>query len=450
VNSGSVELIAKLGEVLDDAVVDDRDLLVLAHVRVGISVGRAAVSGPTSVTYSGGRLGQGILAQKGLEVDELAGLLAHLEASVRDDRDARRVVPAVFEAPKARHHDLKGLLLTDVTNDSAHDAQPTRQRVEDWAVLSLRVSCPAAMCSPVEAVLRAEPTISSLTVHRGASLEPQGDVFIADLPRESANALIDALMALGIQHEGTVTLTPVGTWISHRGLVAERRAPGRSPDSVVWAEVTERAYSETELTWTYVSFMILATLLAAIAIVTDSAILVIGAMVLGPEFVPIAALGLGMVRRRPALVRRAVRTLVIGFAISIAVVAAVALVARATGVIDVSQIESARPGTAFIYTPNWWSLTVSVLAGAAGVLSLTAAKGSGLVGVFISVTTIPASGNVALAIVFGVWSEVLGSTAQLAINIIGMGLAGWATLALQQFVWGRISSRRQPRTRPAP
>jgi uncharacterized hydrophobic protein (TIGR00271 family) len=317
-------------------------------------------------------------------------------------------------------------------------------------VLSLRVSCPASLCASVEAVLRAEPTISSLTVHRGASLAPQGDVFLADLPRETANALVDSLMGLGVQHEGTVTLTPVGTWISRRGLVAERRAPGRSPDSVVWAEVTERAYSETELTWTYVSFMILATLLAAIAIVTDSAILVIGAMVLGPEFVPIAALGLGMVRRRPALVRRAVHTLVIGFAISIAVVAAVALVARATGVIDLSQIEGARPGTAFIYTPNWWSLTVSVLAGAAGVLSLTAAKGSGLVGVFISVTTIPASGNVALAIVFGVWSEVLGSTAQLAINIIGMGLAGWATLALQQFVWGRISSRRHARARPHP
>ena len=134
-------------------------------------------------------------------------------------------------------------------------------------------------------------------------------MFIADLPRETANALVDSLMELGVQHEGTVTLTPVGTWISSPGLEAERRAPGRGPDSVVWAEVTERAYSETELTWTYVSFMILATLLAAIAIVTDSAILVIGAMVLGPEFVPIAALGLGMVRRRPGLIRQALRTL---------------------------------------------------------------------------------------------------------------------------------------------
>ena len=142
-------------------------------------------------------------------------------------------------------------------------------------------------------------------MHRGSSLTPPGDVFLADLLRETAGTLVDSLMDIGVQHEGTVTLTPVGAWISRSGLVAERRAPGRSPDSVVWAEVTERAYSETELTWTYVSFMILATLLAAIAIVTDSVILVIGAMVLGPEFVPIAALGLGMVRRRPGLVRQA-------------------------------------------------------------------------------------------------------------------------------------------------
>ncbi len=55
--------------------------------------------------------------------------------------------------------------------------------------------------------------------------------------------------------------------------------------------------------------MVLATLLAAIAIVTDSVILVIGAMVLGPEFVAIAALGVGLVRRRANLFRQALRTL---------------------------------------------------------------------------------------------------------------------------------------------
>ena len=70
---------------------------------------------------------------------------------------------------------------------------------------------------------------------------------------------------------------------------------------MVWADVTQRAYEESELNWTYLSFMTLATLLASIAIVVDSQILVIGAMVLGPEFVAIAALGLALVRRRGTL-----------------------------------------------------------------------------------------------------------------------------------------------------
>ena len=72
----------------------------------------------------------------------------------------------------------------------------------------------------------------------------------------------------------------------------------------MWAEVTQRAYEESELNWTYLSFMTLATLLASIAIIVDSQILVIGAMVLGPEFVAIAALGLALVRRRGSLFGR--------------------------------------------------------------------------------------------------------------------------------------------------
>jgi uncharacterized membrane protein len=77
--------------------------------------------------------------------------------------------------------------------------------------------------------------------------------------------------------------------------------PGSPADSVVWAEVTHRAYEESELNWTYLTFMTLATSLASIAIVLDSPILVIGAMVLGPEFVAIAALALALVRRRYSL-----------------------------------------------------------------------------------------------------------------------------------------------------
>jgi uncharacterized hydrophobic protein (TIGR00271 family) len=238
-----------------------------------------------------------------------------------------------------------------------------------------------------------------------------------------------------------VHIEPVRAWLSRPGYDAERRAPGSSADSVVWADVTQRAYEESELNWTYVSFMVLATLIAAIAIVLDSQILVIGAMVLGPEFGAIAALGVALVRRRLALFRLATRTLLTGFAVAILATTTAALFGRALGWVSLRDVSGARPDTGFIYSPDRWSFIVAVIAAAAGVLSLTSAR-VGLSGVFISVTTVPAAGNVGLGLAFGAWHEVRGSSLQLAVNLSGMALAGWGTLAVQRAVWSRVSAHR--------
>jgi uncharacterized membrane protein len=82
----------------------------------------------------------------------------------------------------------------------------------------------------------------------------------------------------------------------------------------------------------------------------------------------------------------------------------------------------------------------------------------GLSGVFISVTTVPAAGNIALGIALGDLAEVSGSAVQLVVNLTGMAVAGALVLALQQTVWSRISAyraglvarlhRRRDRTRP--
>jgi uncharacterized hydrophobic protein (TIGR00271 family) len=211
----------------------------------------------------------------------------------------------------------------------------------------------------------------------------------------------------------------------------------------VWAEVTQRAYEESELNWTYVAFMTLATLLAGIAIVLDSQILVIGAMVLGPEFVAVAALGLALVRRRGGLFVLALRTLVVGFVVAIVITTLAALAARALGWIVVDDVTGPRPDTAFIYTPDKWSFIVAIIAAAAGVLSLTSARVGGLSGVFISVTTVPAAGNVALGLAFGLAGEVSGSALQLLVNITAMAVAGWLTLTVQQLVWRRMAHHRR-------
>jgi uncharacterized hydrophobic protein (TIGR00271 family) len=309
-------------------------------------------------------------------------------------------------------------------------------------MLRLTVTVPSELTEQVTQVLADSTAVSSLTLMRGVAIRPRGDVVQADVAREGANALVDQLRELGVHKEGTLQIEPVSTWVSRAGFEADEETPGSSADAVVWAEVAQRSYDDSELNWTFLSFMSLATLIAGIAIVLDSQILVIGAMVLGPEFGAVAALGVALVRRRALLLGVAARALVVGFAVAILVTCAASLVGRALGWVTLDDVTGERPATDFIYTPDRWSFIVAVLAAAAGVLSLTSSRLGGLSGVFISVTTIPAAGNVALGLAFGAWHEVRGSGLQLVVNLAGMAVAGWLTLLLQQAVWSRVPAPR--------
>lgn len=308
-------------------------------------------------------------------------------------------------------------------------------------MLHIRILAPTDLATQAADMLVANPTVSGVAVVAGASQKPVGDLVTADVAREAANSVVEQLEALGIGDVGSIQIEPVHTWISKSAIEAQRVAPGRGADGVIWSDVSQRALEESELNWTHLLFMVLATLIAGIAIVLDSQILVIGAMILGPEFVAIAALGLAMVLRHRSLFVRAMTTLLCGFGFAIAVTTCATLVARGLGWLTAADVTGPRPGTAFIYTPDKWSFIVAVIAAAAGVLSLTSSKASGLSGAFVSVTTIPAAANVALGIAFGLADEIWGSSMQLALNIGGMALAGWLTLAVQRFVGQRRSTR---------
>lgn len=314
-------------------------------------------------------------------------------------------------------------------------------------MLQVRVAVPSELTAPVVEALTNDPTVSALAVQRGAGLRPEGDVITADIPRETANAVMQLLLDLDVHRQGTVHFQPVRTWMSRSGYEAEQLAPGASADAVVWLDVTQSAYADSELNWTFLSFMSLATFIAAIAIVLDSPILVIGAMVLGPEFGAVAALGVALVRGRVSLLRYAARSLIVGFAVAIGAVTLLALAARWAGWVTTDSL-TVSSDMAFIYTPDKWSFLVAVVAGAAGVLSVTSDRLGGLSGVFISVTTIPAAGMVALGIAFGATEQIWGSALQLVVNIVGMALAGWATLALQKQLWSRLGWRTAPRPDP--
>lgn len=306
-------------------------------------------------------------------------------------------------------------------------------------MLHLRLTLPAERTAEIVALLESDVGVASLAVLPGCSIKPAGDVVLADIAREVADELLDTLRDRRIDQVGTITLDAIDTSVSRAAERAEEDAPGDGADAVIWEQVIRQTYADSALSVVYVAFLTIATALAAVAIVVDSAVLVVGAMVLGPEFVAIAALAVGIVHRRPRLLRRAAVTLVAGFAVAILVVTALGLVAHAIGWIDAAAIEGSRPQTRFIVTPDKWSLVVALLAGVAGVLSLTASKAGALVGVFISVTTVPAAANVALAIALGDGAELWPSLLQLGVNIGALLVSGTLTMLVQRAVWHRTS-----------
>jgi uncharacterized membrane protein len=81
-----------------------------------------------------------------------------------------------------------------------------------------------------------------------------------------------------------------------------------------------------------------------------------------------------------------------------------------------------------------------VLAGIVGVVSLTEARANALIGVFISVTTIPAAASIGVSIAYSGWSEAGGSLLQLLLNVVLLILVGAAGLRTQRMIWRRRSA----------
>ena len=310
-------------------------------------------------------------------------------------------------------------------------------------MLHLRIICPPDRTGRVEDLLTASAAVAHVVVLPGAARAPVGDLVTCDVVREGTSQVLDRLRDLGIERDGSIVLERVDATLSAAAELAEKRVPGFGVDAVVWEEIEHTTGEEATLSAAFLTFMGVATVIAGIGVLLDLPILIVGAMVVGPEFGPLAALCVGLVRGRFGLVRRAVVTLVAGFAVAMAVTVLTTLGLDALGLVRESMLLGPRPLTSFIWQPDALSWVVGFLAGIAGMLSLTSAKAGTLVGVLISVTTVPAAANAAVALAYGVREEAAGSALQLVINIAAIVAAGVLTLLVQRLVWPRL--RRRPR-----
>jgi uncharacterized hydrophobic protein (TIGR00271 family) len=313
-------------------------------------------------------------------------------------------------------------------------------------MIHLRLVAPSARAEAVLDFLNRTPSVISLVHLRGAAHKPDGDVILCDVAREDATRVLTELRALRLHHEGTITVLYVDTAISDAARAAETAAPGNVSDAVIWESVRARTFEEADLSFTFIGFMVLATLIAAMGILTDSIILLVGGMIVSSEFGPLAGFCVAIVERRWTLAWRSFRALLIGFPIGILAAYLFTVVLKATGIAPHTVIVT-REATVFISHPDWYAFLVALAAGVAGMLSLTTVKSAPLIGVMVAVTTIPAASNVGVSLAYADWSEWRGSQLQLGLNLAAIVIAGILTLLIQRWAYQRRELRRQMRAK---
>ncbi|MBT2445846.1 DUF389 domain-containing protein [Streptomyces sp. ISL-43] len=302
-------------------------------------------------------------------------------------------------------------------------------------MLHLRMITPADRTDAVVRIVESTVGTTHLVVVPGAARVPPGDVVMCDVAREAGDELLHELRELGIDEDGSIAVENIDLSLSARADRAEEEAPGEAADAVLWEQLREATHEESTLTITYSAFMIIATMIAACGVVLDNAVLIVGAMAVGPEFGPLAGVCTGLVRRAPKQAARSLVALLVGFAAAMVATTVFSLVMDALGLFHSGMLDRPRPNTSFIWQPDPFSFVVALLAGVAGVLSLTSAKSGALVGVAISVTTVPAAANAAVALGYGEFAQMWGSAEQLLLNLFGIMLAGVLTLLCQKLLW---------------
>jgi uncharacterized hydrophobic protein (TIGR00271 family) len=228
----------------------------------------------------------------------------------------------------------------------------------------------------------------------------------------SANAVLGQLETFADARHGPVTIESVDAAVGEQAISPPRRRLVQRDIAPVWDVVEAKIRSDAIYAPSFYTLLAIAGLIGAVGILTNSQILIVG-----PEYNAIMGIALGLDKRTRPPVTRGALALLAGFTAAVILTLSFGLVIRWSGHTPQAYALGVRPVSSLIDNPNLFSLIVAVLAGIVGVVSLTEARAAALIGVFISVTTIPAAADTGLSIAYANWAQARGAAFQLLLNV---------------------------------
>jgi uncharacterized hydrophobic protein (TIGR00271 family) len=254
----------------------------------------------------------------------------------------------------------------------------------------------------------------------------------------TVDALLSELRRVGVSAEDTTIA---------RVEVVEWTATRAAKTTLVWADVLGQAWVNSRPIGRYLALMFVAGVIACYGVTDRNVILIVGAMAVSPDLLPITAIGVSIVGRRPRLAGEALLTLVVGMAVTSAAAALFAFAQNQLGLIPAGfSLASASTTLGGLTQVNDETIVVAFFAGVAGMLALET-RASSAVGVAVSVTTIPAAAYLGVAAGIGEVGTAVGALGVLGMNVATMAVGASCALVVQRALKGRTLTLRKG---PAP
>jgi uncharacterized hydrophobic protein (TIGR00271 family) len=297
-------------------------------------------------------------------------------------------------------------------------------------MLRLRSSVAHHQADDFGALLRDLEGVTRVVQQVDASAPDGAFVFVADVAPVAADRLVEAVGNFGIGNEDYVLTRVDVVAPQHHHHFGEGGVDGYS-----WVEVVGQAKANSRLLARYLALINVSAVIAACGVITSSSILIVGAMAVSPDLLPICAIAVGLVRGRRGLARRAFFTLTMGLGLVVVTAMVLSALLKWTGFLpDGFQVEQSSLST--LAKTDYTTVLVALAAGVAGMLAFET-RASAAVGVAISVTTIPASAYLGVALGAGGIDHAMGALVVLVINVSLLIVSATLTLAAQQRVPNR-------------
>jgi uncharacterized hydrophobic protein (TIGR00271 family) len=292
-------------------------------------------------------------------------------------------------------------------------------------MIALEVFGESALLERVASTLDQTDGVSHVTCIDAT--RPGYSLLSARVRPRSVDALLDTLQGLGVPGRD-VTLDRIE--------VVGALSQGRAERTMVWADVLGTAWVNARPLARYLAFMVVAGVIASYGVVDNNGILIVGAMAVSPDLLPITAIAVGIVGRQAELASRALLTLALGLGAAGLAAAVSTFMQDHLGFIPSSYSIQATGVLTGLTTISNETVVVAFVAGVAGMLALETRASSG-VGVAISVTTIPAVGYFGVAVGLRELDKALGALGVLGVNVLMMVVGAVGTLLLQRAILSR-------------